>query len=96
MLPIGQLDGGHVLYGLVTRRQAALGWLALGVLLILGFQSLMWWLFAAIGLIMGVAHPKTLNDSQPLTSAARIMGWVSIIILLLSFTPVPFAVSLFD
>jgi membrane-associated protease RseP (regulator of RpoE activity) len=90
MLPIGQLDGGHVIYGLAGRRQAVLGWLALGVLLVLGFQSAMWWVFAALGFIMGVAHPPTLNDQKPPSLAARTMGWIALIILVVSFTPVPF------
>ena len=90
MLPIGQLDGGHVVYGLTRRRQAMLGWLAMGVLLVLGFQSAMWWVFAALGFIMGVAHPPTLNDNRAPSRAARILGWISLVILVLSFTPVPF------
>ncbi len=90
MLPIGQLDGGHVLYGLAGKRQAALGWLALACLFVLGFQSTMWWLFAALGFIMGVAHPPTLNDRKPISRAARVIGWLALLILLLSFTPVPF------
>lgn len=90
MLPIGQLDGGHVVYGLVRKRQALLGWLATGILLVLGFQSPMWWVFAAIGLIMGVPHPPTLNDNKPPSRTSRILGWVALVILLLSFTPVPF------
>ena len=49
MLPIGQLDGGHVVYGLVRRRQHILGKLATAGLIIFGFQSTMWWFFAAFG-----------------------------------------------
>jgi membrane-associated protease RseP (regulator of RpoE activity) len=90
MLPIGQLDGGHIVYGLNPSRQVTLGWLALGALVILGFQSPMWWFFAALGFVMGVAHPPTLNDNKPLPLAARIMGWIALGILLVSFTPVPF------
>lgn len=90
MLPIGQLDGGHVIYGLAPRRQAMLGWLGMGVLLILGFQSAMWWLFAALGFFMGVGHPPTLDDRRPVGRGARILGWAALVILLLSFTPVPF------
>jgi len=90
MLPIGQLDGGHIVYGLSRRYQVRLGWLALGCLVILGFQSPTWWFFAALGFVMGVAHPPTLNDRKPVPLAARVMGWIALGILLLSFTPVPF------
>ncbi len=90
MLPIGQLDGGHIVYGLNRRRQVVFGWLAMAGLVVLGFQSPMWWFFAAIGFVMGVAHPPTLNDKKPLPMAAKVMGWIALGILVLSFTPVPF------
>jgi len=90
MLPIGQFDGGHVVFGLVGRRQKVFGWLALGVLVVLGFQSPTWWVFAVLGFIMGVGHPPTLNDRAPISGSAQLLGWIALVILLLSFTPVPF------
>ena len=64
LLPIGQLDGGHILYGLFRKRQHFLGLIAMGALLILGMQSPVWWFFAAFGIIFGVKHPPTLNDNK--------------------------------
>jgi len=90
LLPIGQLDGGHILYGLSRRRQFILGRVAMVALIILGFQSLMWWFFAAFGLIFGVKHPPTLNDNRRPGAIATTMGIVALLILLFSFTPVPF------
>ena len=90
LLPIGQLDGGHIIYGLARRWQRKLGLLAMGALFILGFDSPMWWFFAAFGLVFGVSHPPTMNDNIKLSRAAFVMGVVSLIILVLSFTPVPF------
>ena len=90
MLPIGQLDGGHVVYGLIKTRQHRLGQLAILGLLILGIWSPIWWVFAAFGLIFGMKHPHTLNDSIPPDRNSRIMGWIAIIILVISFTPIPF------
>jgi hypothetical protein len=90
LLPIGQLDGGHILYGLGRRRQHVLGLMAMAGLFVLGFQSMMWWFFAAFGLIFGVSHPPTLNDEQKPSTVAFTMGIVSLVILVVSFTPVPF------
>jgi len=90
MLPIGQLDGGHVLYGLGREKQHILGWIAMVVLIGLGFQSMMWWVFAALGLIFRVPHPPTLDDRKELPMPARVMGWASIVIFVISFTPIPF------
>lgn len=89
LLPIGQLDGGHITYSLIRRRQAIFGWVTVVLLVALGFQSMMWWMFAALGLIFGVPHPPTLQDDIPLTRTAQLMGIIALIILLLSFTPVP-------
>ncbi len=90
MLPIGQLDGGHVVYGLVRKHQHRLGKIAVAFLVILGFQSFMWWVFATFGLLFGMSHPRTLDDSLPLDRTSRWMGWIAIGILVVSFTPIPF------
>lgn len=90
LLPMGQLDGGHILYGLVRRRQHLLGRITLMALIFLGFFSITWWLFAALGLFFGVKHPPTLQDSRPPSTAAFAMGLVAIGIMILSFTPIPF------
>lgn len=90
LLPIGQLDGGHIMYGLLHRGQRRWGRLAMVGLLLLGFQSPTWWFFAAFGLVFGVTHPPTMNDAMPTGRTARRMGIVAMILLVLSFTPVPF------
>jgi membrane-associated protease RseP (regulator of RpoE activity) len=92
MLPIGQLDGGHVLYGLLQKRQKYFGWGAAVALLGLGFQSPMWWLMGGLGILMGVAHPPTIMDDRPPTQSAAVMGVIALIILVLSFAPVPIRV----
>lgn len=90
MLPIGQLDGGHVLYGLTRKTQHILGYIALAGLLLLGFKSNIWWFFAIFGIVFGVKHPPTLNDRKQLDQKSTVIAVVALIILLISFTPVPF------
>jgi len=90
LLPIGQLDGGHILYGLFRNKQRILATIAMVALLALGFQSPMWWFFAAFGLFFGINHPPTLDDQRPLSAVAVSMAVISILIMILSFTPVPF------
>ena len=89
LIPIGQFDGGHILYGLLGRRQHVVAWIALVALAVLGFFSPMWWVFAVLGFVFRVEHPPTLNDRQPPDRPAIVMGIVSLVILLLSFTPMP-------
>jgi membrane-associated protease RseP (regulator of RpoE activity) len=90
MLPIGQLDGGHIIYGLMRRQQRPLAHMAVAGLDVLGFFSPMWWIFAFVGIVFGMAHPPTLDDSKRLNGVAIALGVLSLIILILSFTPVPF------
>lgn len=90
LLPVGQLDGGHITYGLLQRKQKYFGWAAMLGLLVLGYQSPMWWFFAAFGFVFGVAHPPTLEDHRPPGRLATVLGIIALIILLISFTPVPF------
>ncbi|UCG60704.1 MAG: site-2 protease family protein [Candidatus Zixiibacteriota bacterium] len=90
LLPIGQLDGGHILYGLGRKRQHLLGYIAMAFLIVLGFQSVIWWVFAAFGIIFGVKHPPTLNDSKKPGRNATGLGIIALIILVISFTPRPF------
>lgn len=90
MLPIGQLDGGHIVYGLFKKRQHLIAYMAMGGLFILGFESPLWWMFALMGVLFGIKHPPTLNDSKKLSNGAKLLGICSLIILILSFTPIPF------
>lgn len=90
MLPIGQLDGGHVMYGLFGRRQSRLGWITMVGLIWLGSYSPVWWFFAAMGLVFRVKHPPTLEDHRPISKVAFWMGMVAIVIFVISFTPIPF------
>ena len=90
LLPIGQLDGGHIVYGLLPDMQKRLGWVAVIGLLLLGPQSSVWWLFAFMGLYFGVAHPPTLQDHVSVDRRTTIIGTIAMAILILSFTPVPF------
>jgi membrane-associated protease RseP (regulator of RpoE activity) len=90
LLPIGQLDGGHILYGSARRLQHTFAIAALVGLFFLGFLSTTWWVFAAMGFIFGVKHPPTLNDSIAPSRFATGMAIASLIIFGLSFTPIPF------
>lgn len=90
LLPLGQLDGGHILYAALGRSQARLApWLwalllAAGLLLWPG-----WILWSAITLIMGLRHPPVLDEIRPLDARRRLLAWAALAILVVSFVPIP-------
>jgi len=95
LLPIGQLDGGHVVYALFGRKHIWISRLALGSILALGI--LRWWygwlVWGALLLLMGVHHPSPLDPDTPLDLKRRLAGWLTLIILAITFIPVPFSVA---
>ena len=153
LLPIGQLDGGHVLYGLIGYKKSRIassiffiifiGYAGIGLIspyaavddlmwhvpmyvafLYLAFSGMYrkpidrltgalgvfaaqmligylfpdfmgysgWLLFAfIIGRVLGVYHPPALID-QPLDTKRRILGWIAVIIFIISFSPTPFII----
>ena len=94
LLPLGQLDGGHVLYALIRDQQRPVGLVVWVVLLILGFEFWGWWLWAGFTLILGggkIGHPTVLDRHRPLPKSRRLAGWATILLLVVTFTPVPFS-----
>jgi membrane-associated protease RseP (regulator of RpoE activity) len=93
LLPIGQLDGGHVTYALFGRRHKLIGVvtvLTLGVLGIVAWSG--WIVWGILGVIIGLRHPPVIDQDLPLTRRQRMIAWTSVVIFVLTFTPVPFVV----
>lgn len=93
LLPMGQLDGGHVVYSLFGRKHSLLAARLFFISLIaLGFYWVGWWVWAGLVFILGLRHPPVMDESTPLEPKHRIVGYASIMILILTFVPVPFGV----
>ncbi len=90
MLPLSQLDGGHITYGLFGKRQRPIAILALGALFWAGFQWPGWWIYGMLALIFKPFHYPTLNDNLPVPTNAKIIGWLALVIFALTLTIRPF------
>ncbi len=112
LLPIGQLDGGHIAYALLGERNhrkasiffasilalAGIGRLYLyssfftgttfGVLRDYLWEG--WAVWAFLLYMLGLRHPPVLFWEEPLDRRRRFIGWLSLLIFFLTFTPVPF------
>lgn len=93
LLPLGQLDGGHVAYALFGRRAWWIARLAVVGLVVLGFMGWPgWFLWVVLSLVFGLRHPPPLNDYTSLGRRRKILGVLMIVVFVLVFTPVPFRI----
>ena len=92
LLPIGQLDGGHVAYALWGRRQRTMALAFLPILLALGFYGWPgWFLWAFMAGLWGLGHPPVMDPSVPLGRNRTIVGWIAFAVFVITFVPVPFS-----
>jgi membrane-associated protease RseP (regulator of RpoE activity) len=92
LLPLGQLDGGHVLYALFPRAHERFARLFLLSLLPLGLLWWGWWGWAVLVLVLHrghVRHPPVLQPEPGIGRARTALGWFLIVTFLLTFVPVP-------
>jgi membrane-associated protease RseP (regulator of RpoE activity) len=91
LLPIGQLDGGHVTYTLFGRAALLIAVVMFGALLYIGFTTFPSFLFyALLALLTGLRHPPPADDITPLNPARRFLGFGTIILFFLIATATPF------
>ncbi|MBX7166252.1 MAG: site-2 protease family protein [Pirellulales bacterium] len=90
MMPLGQLDGGHVSYALFSRRAHLLarGVLMAAIVAMVVSNNYSYSLMVMLVLLMGVDHPPTANDELPLGWTRTVIGLASFLIPVLCFTPV--------
>lgn len=90
LLPIGQLDGGHVAYALFGKRQTALVIAVIPILIVLGLTGWQGWLvWVGLAGLLGFSHPPV-RDPQAVLGRSRIrIAWAVLAIFVLTFTPVP-------
>lgn len=105
MIPVGQLDGGHIIYSMFgNKKHEIVASISLIGLIIMGVSGLVntivttgfnfgWpgWLLWAVILyfVIKVKHPPVI-EFTPLDWKRQILGWFAILILILTFMPTPF------
>lgn len=98
MVPISQLDGGHVIFGLMGQKSGNVCWLVyLASIGYVGYTSLMFgepmfFLMLLLIPLMGISHPPSRDDTVPLGLLRQIIGTVSLAIpvLCIPFRPMIF------
>ena len=90
LIPIGQLDGGHIAYALLGKDHNKVAYLSFLALLGLGFLWPGWWTWALLIMILGIKHPMPLNEVSKLDKKRYMIGLISAVVFVLTFIPKPF------
>ncbi len=93
LLPISQLDGGHILYAALPRWQQriALGFWSLIIILGWFWQGWLYWGLLVLVLSRGrLGHPPVLDAQRPLPRSRRLRAWAALVLFVITFAPVPF------
>lgn len=107
LIPIGQLDGGHVLYGLFGDKAEKLRkpiiFILIGLALLgsldeagifpnaIGWSG--WWLWVGLMIFLVRGHAPVLDEITELDPRRRVLGGVMLVIFILLFTPQPMIIS---
>lgn len=98
LFPIGQLDGGHIFYALLGPRSKdysryiLIAFIAMGIFFWVG-----WFIWALLISILGLKHPRIIDERIPLSPQRKFIGILILVIFILSFIPDPIkGYNLFD
>jgi len=88
LLPIGQLDGGHILYAIAGESHRRISLFEIAALVPLVWMWWPWWAFAVLLFWLGRKHPS-IYDPKDVGAGRRHLGWIALVIFLLCFMPTP-------
>jgi membrane-associated protease RseP (regulator of RpoE activity) len=90
LLPMGQLDGGHIAYAMFGRRHRYIARLTFIAMAVLGsLQWSGWYAWVIFPLIIGLDHPPTVEDWVPVRGWRRVGGWLTVAMFVAIFMPNP-------
>ncbi len=94
LLPIGQLDGGHVLYSIFGYKSERIYQIVLVIFAgICIFLYPGWLLLILLLLWFGFKHPSPMENYVPLDPKRKLIGYFAFFIFIISFIPVPFHIQ---
>jgi membrane-associated protease RseP (regulator of RpoE activity) len=90
LFPVGQLDGGHVSFALLGEKSKSLARLLLGAFFVMGvFFWVGWIVWALVILLLGLKHPRVVDEGGRLSPARRYVGVLILAVFIVSFIPAP-------
>ena len=91
LIPIGQLDGGHILFTLIRSKAhvVAMGLMIGAIVYMIVTDSYTYSVIVVLLLLMGPKHPPTVDDAVSLGAVRVILGWLTLAFIIIGFTPTP-------
>lgn len=89
LLPVSQLDGGHVARGLLGKRATLLGYAFIIFIVAISYYSQTWIFLVFFAIFLGLNHPPPLNDFSKVASRDILIGLAAVAMFVLSFTIIP-------
>ncbi|MEW6202586.1 MAG: site-2 protease family protein [bacterium] len=91
LIPVGQLDGGHIARAVLGRRRfRVLSWSIVVSLFALGFLWYGWWLWSVIGALLTLrGYPRVMNEFESVSPVKRWKAIIALILFILCFMPSP-------
>ncbi len=93
LMPVGQLDGGHIAYAVFGHRSSHITLGALVLVAGLAFYSTSWIVWAVLLVVMlrvfGRHHPPTWDEDVPLDRTRVLVAVITLLIFVACFTPAP-------
>jgi membrane-associated protease RseP (regulator of RpoE activity) len=97
LMPVGQLDGGHVTHALFGSRaekiSKAVWWAAIAMILWFGPTFILW---VALMRILGFRHPRAIDEYSPIGRGRALVALFGLAVFLVSFLPSPFMLNWHD
>lgn len=93
LIPVGQLDGGHIAYAILGEKHRWLSKVMIGLLVLLGYFFQGWLVWAALLIFLGSKHPPIFFPEVPLDPRRKAIGFLALLIFILTFIPVPVGIK---
>jgi len=93
LMPMGQLDGGHIVRAIVGGEyHRRISYVFVGILVVLTlFVSSGWFIWSLLGiLVSSMRSPGALNEVEKLDMKSQILALLCLLVFILTFVPIPF------
>lgn len=94
LIPVGQLDGGHISYVLFGKNARRFFWPAIVGLIIMALvlEVTTWWIWVALLFFLGRSYAEPLDDVTRLDGRRRLIAIFTLVLFFLVFVPIPLQV----